>query len=114
MKNRKMRTATIILGSFLAVAIMFSQYVAPEWVSSVEKVKTEQADKTGEEGRTFISLPSFSLPAPLSVQVNLDAYCLFEILLEEDVDENYVEEKVSYADRFFQTMFRVIIAPNAP
>ncbi len=115
MKREKLHTASVIMGTILALTIAFSQYLRPECnASSAEKAKTEQAGNTSDEKGSFISLPTFSIPAPISVQVNLDAYCLFEILFGEDVDENYVEEDVSYSDRFFQTMFRVIISPNAP
>lgn len=114
MRKEKVHKVSLIVGSILALTIAFSQYLMPRCLSSVEKVKSEQTDKsTGEEG-SFISLPTFSLPVPVSVQANLDAYCLFEIFFEEDIDEDYVEEEVSYADRFFETMFRVIISPNAP
>ena len=110
-----MHTASIIVGSILALAITFSQYLTPECLTSTEKVTTEQTDtSSSEEKAAFISLPSFSIPAPVNVQANLSPYCLFEILLEEDIDENHIEDDESYADRFFQTMFRVIISPNAP
>ena len=108
-----MHTVSLILGSILALAIAFSQYLTPECAASAEKAKTEQTDQSKGE-KSFISLPTFSLPVPVTVQANLDAYCLFEIFFEADVDENYVEEKVSYTGRFFEAMFRVIISPNAP
>ncbi len=115
MKKEKLRTTTIILGSILAVAIMFSQYLTPELGATVEKTKTEQSADTGsEEQRAFISLPTFSLPIPVSVQANLGAHYLFEILLEEDVDQEFVQKDVSFTSRFFHTMFRTIISPNAP
>jgi len=115
MRRHKFHKASIIIGSILALAIVFSQYLAPECLSSLEKVKTEQTDKSGQQEKgSYISLPSFSIPAPVSVQVNLDAYCLFEILFEQNSDEPFVEEDVSYADRLFETMFQVIISPNAP
>jgi hypothetical protein len=115
MKKERVHTASIILGSILALAIAFSQYLSPVAVASAEKVKTEHSDKTaGEEDSSFISLPTFSIPAPVNVQANLDAYCLFEIFFEEDIDEEHAEDDDSYAYRFFQTMFQVIISPNAP
>lgn len=113
MRREKQRTATVILGSILAFAIAFSQYFTLQPDSVSEKVKTEQSG-CADEGSTFISLPTFSIPAPLSVQASLDAYCLFEILFEEDIDENFVEDVDFQVDRFFVTMFRVIISPNAP
>lgn len=115
MKKEKLHIATILLGSLLALAITFSQYLSPECTTCSEKVKIEQTENSSdEENSAFISLPSFSIPAPVNVQVSLDPYCLFEIFFEEDIDEDYVEDEESYADRFFETMFRVIISPNAP
>lgn len=113
MRKNRLHTFTLIVGSILALAIAFSQFFTPEHVASTEKVKTE--NKTADnETEAFVSLPSFSLPAPVHVQVNLNPYCLFEIFFEEDVDENNVEEDLLHPDRFFETMFRVIISPNAP
>ena len=114
MRKKKVHSVSIILGSILALAIAFSQYLTPECTASKQKVKTEQSGKATDEKASFVSLPSFSIPAPVNVQVNLDAYCLFEIFFGEDIDENYVAEDVSYTDRLFETMFRVIISPNAP
>lgn len=115
MKKERSHTASIFLGGLLALAIVFSQYLTPECLPSTEKIKTEQTEKNSEDKKTaFISLPTFSIPAPLSVQVNLIPHCLFEFFFEEDIDENYVADDESYTDRFFETMFRVIISPNAP
>lgn len=115
MKREKLHTVSIILGSVLALAIAFSQYLTSECIAAAQKTKTEQTDNTGEEKGAFISLPSFSIPVPVNVQSNLDAYFLFEIFFEENIDENHIEDDLlSYADRFFETMFQVIISPNAP
>lgn len=114
MRKEKVHTVSLILGSILALTIAFSQYLTLESKISAEKAKTEQTGQSTDEEESFISLPTFSLPVPVTVQANLDAYCLFEIFFEADVDENYTEEEVSYTGRFFQTMFRVIISPNAP
>ena len=113
MRKNKLHTFSIILGSILACAIAFSQYLSPELVGSAEKAKTEQTENSSEE-QFYISLPSFSLPVPVHVQPSLDAYCLFEILFEKDNNADHVEERLFYTDRFFHTMFRVIISPNAP
>jgi hypothetical protein len=115
MRKNRLHSFTLIVGSILALAIAFSQFLTPERVASAEKVKTEQnGNKADNETEAFVALPSFSLPAPVHVQVNLNPYCLFEIFFEEDIDENNVEENLLHPDRFFETMFRVIISPNAP
>lgn len=115
MRKGKLHIATIIVGSILALAIVFSQFLTPQRVAAGEKAKSEQsANKNSGDTGSYISLPSFSLPAPVHVQVNLNPCCLFEILFEEDLDEAHVEEDAFYPDRLFETMFRVIISPNAP
>lgn len=115
MRKNRLHTCTLIIGSILALAIAFSQFLAPEFSASSQKVKTEQTENDSrDETESFISLPSFSLPAPVHLQVNLNPYCLFERFFEENVDENHIEEDLLNPDRFFETMFRVIISPNAP
>ena len=115
MKKERLHLATLIFGSVIALAISFSQFLDPVYPEGAEKAKTEQTENTGgKEARAYISLPSFSLPAPIHLQVNLDFHCLFEILFEEDKDENQEEDDLLHTDRFFETMFRVIISPNAP
>jgi hypothetical protein len=115
MRKKRLHTLTVILGSILALTICFSQFLTTDNVSSNGKAKKEQSEKrAGSESDSFLSLASFSLPAPVHVEVNLNPYCLFEIFFEEDVDENHAENDLFYADRFFETMFRVIISPNAP
>lgn len=115
MKKERLHIFTLIIGSILASAIAFSQFLAPECSASAEKVKTEQTENTpAKESGSYISLPSFSLPAPVHLQSNLNPYCLFEIFHEEDIDENQEEETTLHPGRLFEMMFRVIISPNAP
>jgi hypothetical protein len=115
MRKKRLHTVTLIVGSIIALAIAFSQFLGPDFSPSAKKVKTEQAgDESRDDESTFISLPSLSLPAPVHVQANLDSYCLFEIFFEEDKDEIEADDKLFHADRLFATLFRVIISPNAP
>ena len=115
MRKRRLHTLTIIVGTVLALAIVFSQFLAYESIAAAEKIKIEHTDSKGDTSTSsYISLPGFSLPAPVNVQVNLNPYCLFEIFFEEDIDEDHVDEDLFHTDWIFETMFRVIISPNAP
>lgn len=115
MRKQRLHTFTLIVGSILALTIAFSQFLSPDLSSSTHKVKTDQTDSDSQsETESYVSLPSFSLPAPVHVEVNLNPYCLFEIFFEEDIDENQTEENLLRPDRLFETMFRVFISPNAP
>lgn len=115
MRKERLHLATLVFGSIIALAIAFSQFLSLVYSPGAEKAKTEQTENTsGKDTGAYISLPSFSLPAPIHLQVNLDFHCLFEILFEEDKDENQEHDGLLHTDRFFETMFRVIISPNAP
>ena len=113
MRKKRVHIVTLIVGSLVAFAIAFSQFVTPDFCSGKE-TKTEQTGDAENETTSFVSLPTFSIPAQVNVEVNLNPYCLFEIFFEEDIDENPEENDLLNPDRFFQTMFRVIISPNAP
>ncbi|HET7179203.1 MAG TPA: hypothetical protein VFI14_05730 [Chryseosolibacter sp.] len=115
MKKKGLHVLTIIMGAIVALAIVFSQYLTPDRFAAVEKVKTEKSSKDKADDHSgSISLPTFSLPSPVDVQANLSSYCLFEILFEQDSDEDQVQENILHAEHFFETLFRVIISPNAP
>ena len=114
MKKGQLHIGTLIIGSILAFAISFYQFQTMTFPASTGKVKTEQTGDTGKDACTYISLPSFSIPSPVDVQANLNPCCLFEIFFKEDFKENQVAVDLLHPDRFFETMFRVIISPNAP
>jgi hypothetical protein len=100
------------MGAFLALTITFSQLFHFQLnTQSKEKAKTEQQ----EENQTYYSvLPSFSIPAQASIELNVESFCLFEISFEEETEENPLPPRPEYTSKFFQNLFRVIISPNAP
>jgi hypothetical protein len=111
--KRNLRYITILVGCLLAVVIVCSQvYTSQIKVAS----STEHTDDSSDEsqGEATFSMASFSLPSPLNVQINLDPHFLFEIVFEsvtKDVPQTAVP---SIEEKFFTTLFRVIISPNAP
>ena len=114
--NRKTRSFSLIVGSLLSVAIICMQLCHFQEKSvSVKELSTEQhqnSDDADEE--LLLPLSSYSLPTTIQVSVNFDVYCLFEILATEPETENAAEEKPTHPEKLFNTLFRVIIAPNAP
>lgn len=115
MRKKRLHAITLIVGSIVALAIAFSQFLGPDFYSSAKTAETEQAsEESGDETSPYISLPSLSLPAPVHVQSCLTTYCLFSIFFEENIDEDQNGDDHVNTDRFFETLFRVIISPNAP
>jgi hypothetical protein len=101
----------MLLGCLLVVVIGCSQFLGTQSQPESKSLKTEQ--KSDADHVSYISLPSFSLPSPVHVQINLDFHCLFEILFESREKRDLSVEVPSFG-QFFVTLFRVIISPNAP
>ena len=105
----------MITGSVLALVIVCIQFFHFNQPLSKGEIKTEQQESSPatEEG-AVISLASFSIPSPVNVTINLDAYCLFEILFEQSTEKDTSAEAPLRPEKLFITLFRVIISPNAP
>jgi hypothetical protein len=117
MKNKMTRYLTMTLGCMLVMAMIGAQFFQSFTDRSESTViKTEQTDATSEskDQVAYISLPSYSLPSPVHVQINLDFHCLFEILFEDRLENNPSANPPDFAQKFLITLFRVIISPNAP
>lgn len=113
MKRNRLHTLTIIAGSLVAIAILCSQFFTPD--VGCARANTEQTENSEDAGtESFISIPTFSLPAPFHVQTDPHAYCLFEIFFEEEGESPKVEDDPIFTDRLLSTLFSVLISPNAP
>lgn len=111
-----LRPLTIFLGAFLAVAIVFAQLFHFQLSQQPKKeVKTEQQEKQTAGDEAFYSaVTSFSIPSPAHIELDVESFCLFEIGGEEASDEKHTLDIPEYASGFLQTLFSVIISPNAP
>ena len=114
MKKHKIKYLTMLIGSILAAAIVCAQLFSyhSQTTKNHEVAATQEAGQ--QEERAVISLPSFSLPAPIHVTLGLDSYCLFEILFEDQRPEASESESAIRPQKLLMTLFRVIISPNAP
>jgi hypothetical protein len=114
--KKKLQWMSILIGCLLAVAIVCVQVFQFHTASVAKKeVKTEQQETNQSPDQSQVSLPSFSLPSPpVHVSVNLDAYCLFEILFKEHKESENSEVSTVLPQKLMVTLFRVIISPNAP
>jgi hypothetical protein len=114
MRNKRTRYLTMTFGCLLVIVIVCAQFFSQAHAQQQVKksVTAEQTDDTS--GEVCISLPSFSLPTPIHVQINLDSHCLFEILFEDIRDSGSSTPVSESAQKLFVTLFQVIISPNAP
>ncbi|MBT1709776.1 hypothetical protein KK062_16145 [Fulvivirgaceae bacterium PWU5] len=109
------RFGTLAAGVLTALIVIVSQlfYFQTAAHHSKKEVKTEQQDSSTPDG-TYITLPSSTLPSSSHVVFQQQVFCLFTVLVKT-VETSAPDRSVSPTpSRFFRTLFRTIISPNAP
>jgi len=111
----KYRILTLLAGLATALVIVFSQLFYFQAATYCQKkADTQQQDQKNTGNEAHISIPSSSISSVSHIEINQDLSFVSEILF--DCEHNSVATIVAapLANRFFQTLFRFIIAPNAP
>lgn len=118
MENRKYKLLTIILGISTALLVVLSQLFYYQGAELCKKeIKTKQKDaqeSDNSQNETLVSLHSFTVQAACGVHLSHEATLLFEIFNREDkkvVLSHYLPVSLG---KYFLTLFRITIAPNAP
>ena len=109
------RILTLLAGIVTAGVIVFSQlfyFQAANYCQ--EKVDTEQHDQKTDAPESYISIPSSTITSTTSIEINQDISFVLETLLEKESDEETNHSITLPVNKFFQTLFRFIISPNAP
>lgn len=118
MEKRKVQFGMLAVGLITVLAIVLSQIFCSQQNNSLKK-ETRQEQNTADAGdesdsQVYYS-PLSSLPSSVYATPNLETFCLFEILFnEKDEPENYDISVPLPLNKFFHTLFRAIISPNAP
>jgi hypothetical protein len=114
--RRKQKNWTLFIGIVTALVVVLSQLFLFQ-PSPISKKSTEEAQTTNTEKSTkqeaHISLPS-SLPSGNTVVVENEFSFIHDIVFETASSCATCKTVLSTTGKFFQTLFRVIIAPNAP
>ena len=108
---------TLLAGIATAGVIIFSQlfyFQAANYCQ--EKAETEQHkhDQKKDGAETYISIPSSTISSSSHIEITQDLSFVLEILFERESKEEEVTSISVPVNRFFQTLFRFIISPNAP
>lgn len=111
----KHRIFILLAGIATAGVIVFSQLFYFQAATYCQnKAETEQqAQKAGTE-ETYISIPSSTISSTSHIEINQDISFVLEILLEDDSEEEAPAKIALPVNKFFQTLFRFIVSPNAP
>jgi hypothetical protein len=111
----KHRILTLLVGLLTALVIVFSQLFYFQAATYCQKkVETTQHDKNTGGTESYISIPSSTISSTPHIEINQDLSFVLEILFEKKAEEQLPANITASAGRLFQTLFRFIIAPNAP
>jgi hypothetical protein len=103
----------IAIGLLTAAIIVCTQvfyYQAADF--SKKDVKTEQEESSDHS--LYLSAPSNSILSTSHVELNNEFTFVFEVLLNAEQNEGNHAPLPLALGKLFQTLFNVIIAPNAP
>lgn len=109
------KTLTLLAGIVTAGVIVFSQlFYFQAATYCQEKVDTKQHDPTSDSPESYISIPSSTISSTCNVEIHQDLSSVSEILFEKQSDEESNNIISLPVNKFFHTLFRFIISPNAP
>jgi len=105
---------TLLAGVATASLIVFSQLFYFQAANYCQKkADIQHHDQKKDATETYISIPSSSISSSSHVEIHQDISFVLEVLFDHEPKEETIT--VSFpVNRFFQTLFRFIISPNAP
>lgn len=117
----KYRILTLAAGIATACLIVFSQlfyFQAATYCQKEAETQHQKQSPVKEPGKeanqeTYISIPSNTIASVSNIQISEGLSFVLETLLEPK-EEQAAADAPPLANRLFQTLFRFIIATNAP
>lgn len=117
----KYRILTLAAGIATACLVVFSQLFYFQAATYCQKEaetqhqKQSPASETGKETghEAYIAIPSNTIASVSNIQISDGLSFVLETLLEPKAEQAAIETP-PLTNRLFQTLFRFIIAPNAP
>ena len=105
---------TLLAGIATAALIVFSQLFYFQAANYCQKkADTEHHNQKKDATENYISIPSSTISTSSHVEIHQDLSFVLEVLIDRESEEETVA--ISFpVNRFFQTLFRFVISPNAP
>ncbi len=111
----KYRILTLLAGLATAFVIIFSQLFYFQAATYCQnKAETDQHDQKTTDNESHISIPSSTISSVSHIEINQELSFVLEILFADKNNTHSTTEVIPSVSRLFQTLFRFIIAPNAP
>lgn len=106
----------ILFGLLAAVVILVSQGFYFDYVGKIEgKVKTEKTSDADEDSHeSVIKMSQQALSSGVEISIQSVLHFIGEIYTDDSVEVPSVSQNFKGLTSYFQTLFRLIISPNAP
>lgn len=116
MTRDRSRMYVMMLGTLTAVVVIFTQLFLYEGTRETPdtEVRTENATDGPSGEKVLISAPQPSVLSSFHAGINHEAVFLFEILFDCREHKGWAPEVPVSLGKYFLTLFRTIISPNAP
>ena len=109
------KIVTLLAGIATAAVIVFSQLFYFQAANYCQKkAETEHREQKTDATESYISIPSSTISSTSHIEIHQDLSFVLEILFEREPEEETITNISFPVNRFFQTLFRFIISPNAP
>ena len=105
----------ISTGVLVAALIFLSQAFHSQAQAGLEKIKTEKSSKKDTSSSTaYLNASSEAVPQTTSVDIDEKEGFFLADITKIIREEKWVSSTRPVLTKFFRTLFRVVIAPNAP
>lgn len=106
-------TIGIALGFLAAFGILFSQSLYYHYLDNVDGVSSiELTDENGDE-IPVLTMTQHAVSSFAQISINQTLDFISDVIVNKDVEENELP-KTLRLDGYFNTLFNLIISPNAP
>lgn len=103
----------ICFGIVAAIVVLLSQSFYFDYLVSTEKITAEVADE-GEDEPEILSISKIALTSAVQHSITHALHFIADIYFDNSGEERVeVDQKVNF-NTYFNTLFRLIISPNAP
>ena len=114
MRNKSIYRGFLIAAGLLAVLVIILSHSYSLRVGEGKKVATEQSAEP-KTSKTVLTVPAEALTQGSLVRVDEQVpVSVIEILGEPQKIQNFIPRSEVIFSNLFKTLFRVLIAPNAP
>lgn len=114
MRNKSIYRGFLIAAGLLAVLVIILSHSYSLRVGEGKKVATEQSAEP-KKSKTVLTVPAEALTQGSLVRVDEQVpVSVIEILGEPQKIQNFIPRSEVIFSNLFKTLFRVLIAPNAP